>query len=262
MDLSYAVLSSGSCGNSYVFYDGENSIVVDCGLSGKQMTERLESANIPKESIRAVFITHLHPDHASGIKVFTKETEIPVYINAFSAKRLPTLIVRYGIQTSLQRYFNINDDIDVDGAFVVHPFELYHDCIGTVGFKITSLKTQKCAVVITDTGKVTDDVRALAEDADALFLESNYDDEMLKKGPYPISLQNRIRGDKGHLSNKDAREFICAIKDKETRKIHLIHVSDNNNTISKIRDELSSVPNEKYSCLIPLERGEFYKGSV
>lgn len=262
MDLKYAVLSSGSIGNSYVFSDGTDSIIVDCGISAKQMHLRLESAGVNESTIRAIFITHLHPDHVNGVRVFTKGTSIPIYLNAFSLKRIPTVVVKYGIPTTLQKYFNINEEVSVSNAFEVYPFELYHDCIGTVGYKIKSLRANKSVVIITDTGKYNDTALELSNDADALFLESNYDDDMLRNGPYSIDLQNRIKGERGHLSNEQAVNFVSSLNCNNKRKIHLIHVSSNNNSTAKIYKAFENIPNEQYSSLVALERGEFYKGVV
>lgn len=262
MALDYAVLSSGSIGNAYVFFDGVDSIVVDCGITAKQMETRLESANIKKETIRAIFITHLHPDHVKGIRVFTKNTNIPVYINSFSAKKIPTVLVRYNIPSTIQKYFNINEEININSAFRVYPFELHHDCIGTVGFKIESIRANKTIAVITDTGTYTDETVQTVSDVDALFLEANYDEYMLSNGPYSKDLQERVKGDRGHLSNEQAANFVEHLKDHDKRKLHLIHVSANNNNVEKIYEAFKNVNSSKYSSIIALERGEYYKGML
>lgn len=259
--LSYAVLSSGSIGNSYVFFDGIESVVIDVGISNKQMCLRLEKAGVPEDSVKAVFITHLHPDHVKGAKVFLKGRDIPIYINSFTAKKQPVLLVRNCIPTASQEFFNIEEPIHI-GGYTVIPFALSHDSPGTVGYRIISSRCEKTAVIVTDTGYVPDEAYKWVCDSDILFLEANYDEELLKIGPYPKDLQERIRGNRGHLSNEQAVNVVQNLNENPLRKIHLIHISENNNTIQNVRDAFEKVDPLYYSSLIPLERGEFYKGCV
>ena len=95
-----------------------------------------------------------------------------------------------------------------------------------------------------------------------MFLEANYDEDLLKIGPYPKELQERIKGERGHLSNEQAVSVVQNLSENPLRKIHLIHVSENNNTIDSIRCAFEKIDASLYSSLIPLERGEFYKGYV
>lgn len=259
--LNYAVLSSGSIGNSYVFYDGVESIVIDVGISNKQMCLRLEKAGVPGDSVKAVFITHLHPDHVKGAHCFMKNRDVPLYINSFTVKKQPILLLRNNIPTEKEAFFNVEDTISV-GGYTVVPFSLSHDSPGTVGYRITSIRCEKTAVIITDTGYVPDEAYKWSFGSDVLFLESNYDDELLKIGPYPKDLQERIRGNRGHLSNEQAVEVVQNLDQNPMRKIHLIHISENNNTIDCVKKAFEKLDNAYYSSLIPLERGEFYKGYV
>ena len=259
--LTYAVLSSGSIGNSYVFFDGIESIVVDVGISNKQMSLRLENAGVPESSIKAVFVTHLHPDHVKGAKAFLKGRNIPIYINSLTAKKQPILLVRSNIPTEAQEFFNVEEPIKAGGSTVI-PFSLSHDSPGTVGYRISSIRSDKTAVIITDTGYVPDEAYKWICDSDILFLEANYDEDLLKIGPYPKELQERIRGERGHLSNEQAVSVVQNLSENPLRKIHLIHVSENNNTVDSIKSAFEKVDASLYSSLIPLERGEFYKGYV
>lgn len=261
MSLQYAILSSGSVGNSYVFYDGEDSIVIDMGLTYKKFSSRLEEAMIPLDSLRAVFVTHLHPDHSKGVRLVATKHDLPVYLNTFSAKREVSLVYKYNINSTKRVFYTLGEILTVGTSFELTPFLLSHDSAGTVGYLIKSLKKNKSAILITDTGVFTDESLELARDADLVLLESNYDEEMLRLGPYPLKLQERIRGDRGHLSNNQAVEFVRSLPPSITRKIHLVHVSDSNNSLEKIEEAFLPLSNHA-SVIMPLKRGEFYSNSI
>ena len=230
--LRYAVATSGSCGNCYVFYDGANSIVVDYGISTKRFTAFLDKNGIPLESVRAVFLTHLHPDHASNsLRVLQKRIPVLVYMNSCAAKREHSAFVSLGLDVGNVRLFAVGEKISI-GGFEVVATDASHDSEGCVSYHIRSGENRIC--VITDTGYFTNEMMAFADASDLLMLEADYDDAMLDENDeYSYALKMRIRSDFGHLSNDQARRFLLKLGKNENRGVLLIHLSENNNTVER-----------------------------
>lgn len=249
--VRWAVVGSGSSGNSYVFSDGQTSILIDQGFSVAELKRRLDSLNIPIESVTSLYLTHLHPDHARGVGGLARKHRVSVHLHhdamkgeheAFSALKIPQELV---VGTTAGQEHR-------SGPFTVHCFETSHDSAGSVGWMIRYKDQQ--FMVLTDTGETTSEQRSLAKDATVLFLEANYDELMLKQGPYPPFLKERISSNRGHLSNAQAFAFLEE-SDFDGSHVYFIHISDVNNDITLLADEA------RVRCSTPFTvcaKGELY----
>lgn len=216
-------LASSSSGNCTYVSHGQSGILVDAGISAKAMTEALCAHNIDANTIKAIFVTHEHIDHVSGLRVFSKKYNIPIYA---SQKTAESLLAKDTLDTDKNLYI-IDGTTQIEELLVTR-FNTSHDCEGSSGYTFTLPNGKKCAVC-TDLGFVSDEVRQNLLGCTALVFESNHDVTMLQKGTYPEHLKKRILSDKGHLSNVlCAKELDTLVKNGATRII-LGHLSRENN---------------------------------
>lgn len=201
--LEFAVLSSGSKANCLYVGNGEERILIDCGLSAKQTCLRLQAVGIEPDTISSIVVSHEHSDHIAGIPVFHKRFQSKVFVNYSTYSNCPCLSTIGQEQLSIfdsSREFNI-------GTITITPFSIMHDASDPVGFRISS--GSSCLALVTDLGQVTNLVKEKTKDVDALILECNHEVEMLWEAPYPWELKQRIRSRFGHLSNEQAAEFLA-----------------------------------------------------
>ncbi len=217
-------LFSSSRGNSYYVSGNASAILVDAGRNCKQIELALASNGLSMERVGAVFVTHEHTDHVSALKVLLKKYRLPVIATAgtleqlIAGDKLPA-----GIACTV-----IEDEIDV-GGFMVRRVQTSHDAAESCGFHITTPDGRRCAIV-TDTGYLTDDARHAIGQSDLAVVESNHDIGMLRSGPYPYALQQRILSDIGHLSNRSCAEALPAFVNGGVTRIILAHLSGENNS--------------------------------
>jgi phosphoribosyl 1,2-cyclic phosphodiesterase len=246
--LFHAVLGSGSCGNSYVFYDGETSIIIDQGYSFVQFKKKFLSLDIPMKSIEAMFITHFHPDHCHGIKTTSTKLNIPMYIPKNAMEKEPVVLERLRLPEKKIKEVELDKEIKI-GKFIVKAFATHHDSGGSVGYFIEN-EGEKITL-ISDTGHTDDIMESYARESSILFLEANYDDDLLLNGSYPYKLKKRVRGKWGHLSNTQSIDFV---KDSgfNGNYLYLIHLSDKNNNVDFVqnlfKDSLSSLDTNIIVC--------------
>lgn len=255
--MRYSVLTSGSCGNSYAFYDGKDTILIDCGLSFSGLIRRLEDANIPQDSLRSLFVTHMHPDHHKGVGVFKRKTGLPIYMSKESVDANKRLIIgNLKLDTSDINQFDYLEKIQI-GDFLITPISTFHDANGSCCYKIEH--PELSMFLLTDCGEYTPEILENAKGCKIIFLESNYDEEMLDKGPYPYPLKARVKGRYGHLSNDQANNFLQSLPEEE-KKVYFIHLSTNNNTPDKVLD-LSRRTLGKHIDFHVCERGQSVTGN-
>jgi phosphoribosyl 1,2-cyclic phosphodiesterase len=214
-------LASGSRGNSILIESNDSRILIDAGLTALKLKNALMAIGIEPNSVDAIVITHAHRDHVNGAGVFSNQFKIPVWGHPDTLDRLSYLFRRNQNVKSWTGSFKIND-------ISLTPFEVSHDAIPTVGYKIQS--KNKTIVICTDLGIVTSEVENNLKEADLLVIESNHDRDMLRNGPYPAALKNRISSNVGHLSNYDTGGLLKRILNHKMEQILLAHLSEENNS--------------------------------
>ncbi len=216
-------LFSGSKGNSYYLSSGGEGILIDVGRSAKQTISALLDNNIDPKTVRAVFITHEHSDHVSGVRVFANKFGIPV----FSTKGTYDEMVKSG-------YVDDRTDCRIIGSggvelynMHIDSFPISHDCAEGCGYRV-DLGTARFALA-TDLGYISEAVENALYGCDTVVIESNHDVNMLMLGPYPYPLKRRILSDMGHLSNGSCAGLLPKLVKSGTRRFVLAHLSQENN---------------------------------
>ena len=220
--MKFCVLGSGSKGNCTLVESGSTRLLIDNGFSGKEILSRLSSLGISPETLTAVIITHEHDDHVRGVGVLARRLNLPVYANA------PTLQAAEGRMGTLpiSREFGTGETFVIEDI-AVHPFAVSHDTADPVGFVLDdgAGRLGYC----TDTGIITRLIRHHLHTCQALILEANHDIAMLRNGPYPLPLQQRVLSNRGHLANVDSLGFAAEMSTSELRLLVLAHLSEVNN---------------------------------
>ena len=220
------VLASGSKGNAVYVSHGQTAILVDAGLSGVQIEDRLRSRGLNPKAINALVVTHEHNDHIQGVGVLSRRYQIPVYVNesTFSAAKS-----RLGRLHSVT-FFDRGDPFNVDGM-TIHPFSISHDAADPVGFTIQIDGTK--IGLATDLGVGTRLVSHHLKGCRLVVLEANHDVRMLDEGPYPWELKQRVRSRVGHLSNEASRDLLGEVMDTCVEYVIVAHISETNNRPEK-----------------------------
>jgi len=221
MGLCFNVLGSGSSGNSTLVSDGETHILIDAGLSCLQIERRLIEYGISPEKISAIVVSHDHGDHCGGITTFVKKRDIPVFMTAeaFAASDIK-------VNPSKHRAISPGECFEIGGVSVTS-FSVPHDAVDPMGFVLE--KNGVRIGVAMDLGFMSNLVIERLKGCAGIILESNYDDDLLKLGPYPWALKQRISSRSGHLSNKAVAEFLAGDFDGTAAHVVLAHLSRQNN---------------------------------
>ena len=219
-------LASGSKANStFVEYE-HTKILIDVGLTEKELIKRLESVDRDINDINAICITHEHSDHIKGLKTIAKKYNVDVYVHEKLAREnffLEMNIKPEKLHTFCDLKFFIGD-------IEIQPFDISHDAVSPVGFTMNVKNSLSKFGIMTDTGVALDGALECLKGAKIVFLESNYDEEMLINGFYPPIVKERILSDHGHLSNVQSLEVAKILFETGTKCFVLSHISQNNNT--------------------------------
>lgn len=219
----FCSLFSSSRGNCTYIGAPDAGILIDCGVSAKRIASTLSSLDVDVRSIRAIFITHEHTDHISGLRVFASKYNIPVYAAAGTIRALEDM----EIGGSFPLHEIGAQGVD-EGGIYVRPFALSHDAAQPVGYTAETADGRRISVA-TDTGVVTDGILSAISGSDLVLLESNHDVGMLQAGPYPYAVKRRILSDKGHLCNDVCAETAVRLLESGTTRFCLGHLSRDNN---------------------------------
>ena len=214
-------LNSGSNANCYYVGNDQEALLVDAGLSCRETEKRMKQLGLSLQKVKALFVSHEHADHISGVPGLSKKYQLPVYITegTFRNSSIP-------VEEPLLRHFRHTKTLEI-GSLSVTPFRKSHDAADPHSFMISGHGIN--VGVITDIGYACKRVIKYFSQCDAAFLEANYCEDMLENGNYPYHLQQRIRGDEGHLSNAQALELFQHYRSPQLQLLVLSHLSRNNN---------------------------------
>lgn len=241
--LKVCALYSGSSGNSILVgnqddkrefhtqksgsgFFSSSKILVDVGVNGKALQLAMQSIDETISDIKGIILTHEHIDHMRGVGVIMRRFGIPLYINELTWNKMQTLDLGK-IPSHLVKFIKCGQPFEI-GDLLIESFSTPHDAVDSMGYRIYS--GNKSVSIFTDIGKINDSIIRSVEGSDSIFIESNYDYEMLMNGVYPWPLKKRIHGELGHLSNSDCAFAVAALLKKGTTHFILSHLSKENNS--------------------------------
>jgi len=221
MSLFITSFNSGSNGNCYYIGNDNDAVLIDAGISCRETEKRMKRLGLGMENIKAIFISHEHSDHITGVRVLSKKYQLPVYITD-TTQRMGGL----ELQEKLVRRFAADKPIII-GSLHIIPFQKSHDAGDPHSFVVSSGSVN--VGIFTDIGNACKQVIHYFRQCHAAFLEANYDEEMLMNGSYPATLKKRISNGYGHLSNKEALDLFLKYRPAFMSHLILAHLSENNN---------------------------------
>lgn len=233
MSLLVASLNSGSNGNCYYLSNGDEAVLIDCGIPAREIERRMKRLGLSIRKVQGVFISHEHGDHVSGTNSLAKKFNVPVYITPRTCEHS-----HLKVKEEQLRFISSNDTIRI-GSLTIESFAKSHDAVDPVSFLVRS--SSATVGVFTDLGYASDLVISKFRDCHAAFLEANYDEAMLEHGHYPYHLKERIRGNLGHLSNVQALQLLNDHRSDFMSHVFLSHLSKHNNSpkvVTKVFDPL------------------------
>ena len=221
MSVFIASLNSGSNGNCYYVGNATEAVLIDAGISCKEVEKRLRRLDLSIDKVKAIFISHEHIDHIKGVEVLSKRYGLPVYIT-------PATLGNSNAKPPIHhvRSFIAHAPVTIGGISVT-AFPKRHDAVDAHSFIVTAGDVR--IGVLTDIGAPCEHVISYFSQCHAAFLEANYDEEMLANGRYPYHLKKRISGEHGHMSNAQALELFRAHKPAHMSHLFLSHLSRDNN---------------------------------
>jgi phosphoribosyl 1,2-cyclic phosphodiesterase len=217
------VLGSGSSGNAILLETGRSRILVDAGFSPRVLKQRLGVAGVQPDSIEAVVVTHEHTDHMKGVAAAAKKWGWTIVSTAGTRMMCPDWTALRTILTPRKSTVTVGD-------FHLETVPVAHDANEPIAVIVTSVTEGARAGIVYDLGHVTETISRALDKLDVLVIEANHDEGMLRAGPYPPSVQARIRGKFGHLSNNDAATLAGRSIHSGLNNIVLAHLSEQNNT--------------------------------
>jgi phosphoribosyl 1,2-cyclic phosphodiesterase len=222
MALKVCVLGSGSRGNCTYIESPEVRLLVDAGLSAREIVRRLHRIGRSPQALDAVLVSHEHSDHIHGVGALARRYHLPVYANAGTWQR-----ARHVVGAVDDRREFVTGTAFALKDVRIEPFSLPHDAEDPVAFRLSWRR--RALALVTDLGYPSQLVRERLKGCHLLVLEANHDDAMLKAGPYPWSVKQRIAGNSGHLSNAQSSRLLRDVLHDELEQVVLAHLSEINN---------------------------------
>jgi len=227
MSLFISSLNTGSNGNCFYIGTEQEAILIDAGISLREINRRMNRLNLDVQKIKAVFITHEHSDHIRGLCSLLKKYPVPVYITNTTLQNSGLYL-----QSHLVRSFTAYNPIQI-GSLSITAFPKWHDAVDPHSFQVSCNNVN--VGIFTDIGSPCEHVIYHFSQCHAAFLEANYDDHMLDTGSYPYHLKRRIKSQHGHLSNAQALQLFLQSKPAHMSHLFLSHLSKNNNCPNLVR---------------------------
>lgn len=216
-------LGSGSRGNAILLEDEGTRVLIDAGYPPRTLARRLAAIGVEPPTIAAMIVTHEHVDHARGVSAAQAKWKWPAYGSAGTLGGITNLDMTRATAVAPGVPFEI-------GALQFTLVRVPHDATAPTACLATSSRTGFRTGIAHDLGAVPDGLRLAFASLDLLLLESNHDEQMLRSGPYPPFLQDRVAGRNGHLSNRQTAAFLQDLAGPSLREVTLLHLSETNNT--------------------------------
>lgn len=241
LSMRFCLLASGSKGNAAIVESGATRLLIDAGLSARELCRRMQLVGVDPASLDALLLSHEHADHLRGLGPLVRRFDLPVYLHTGLAARLAD-----AGRPGLVREFEAGSVWQV-GALQIQVFPVTHDATSPVGFTFQS-DAGKIGMA-TDLGIATRLVEQHLLGCRALVVETNHDEQMLRDGPYPWPLKQRVRSSHGHLSNTAAAQLIDRLLWDGLEALVLAHLSETNNLPALARHAVAQVLNSQTLCL-------------
>ena len=237
--LKFISFGSGSSGNSYFLYTDTDGLMIDAGVGVRTLKKHFRDYGLSLAQVHALFITHDHADHIKCVGSLSHDLHLPVYATELVHKGIDrNFCVTRKVDPADRHIIEPGQAVRV-GDFLVTPFPVPHDSSDNVGYMIEAGGVSFC--IITDAGRVTDEMGQRIREADYLVIEANHDREMLLAGPYPEHLKVRITSGTGHLNNTVCAEAIANNMTERLHHVWLCHLSEENNHPELARKTVEAV---------------------
>jgi phosphoribosyl 1,2-cyclic phosphodiesterase len=237
--LRFISFGSGSSGNCYYLYTETDSLIIDAGVGIRTLKKYFRDYGLSIYKVHRILITHDHADHIKCVGSMSHDFQLPVFATPIVHQGIDrNYCVARKVSSELRQYLEPGVTVQL-GEFSVTPFTVPHDSSDNVGYLIEAQDTTFC--LITDAGRVTDEMAGYINRAHYLVIEANHDREMLQQGPYPQYLKDRIVSGTGHLSNEACGQAIATNMSEQLKQVWLCHLSEENNHPELARKTVESV---------------------
>ena len=237
--LRFISIGSGSSGNCYYLYTETDGLFIDMGVGVRTLKKHMKDYGLSLSRVRHILITHDHADHIKSVGSLSYEMQVPVYATRTVHHGIDrNYCVARKVNADLRRYLEPGVTQQI-GEFTITPFTVPHDSSDNVGYEIMTDEVVFC--IITDAGRITDEMAQHIGRANYLVIEANHDVEMLMQGPYPQHLKKRIVSGNGHLNNTLCGEAIANNCGEHLRHVWLCHLSEENNHPELARKTVENV---------------------
>lgn len=240
MTLRFSVLASGSTGNAFYIESEKEKLLVDAGLSGKQMDKLFSEVAVDPSQLTGILVTHEHSDHIKGLGIIARKYNLPIYANEKTWAAMENDIGKISLD---QKFHFGMEEVKTFGDIDVESFGVSHDAAEPMFF--TFRNNAKKVALVTDLGYVSERIKRTVEDADAYIFEANHDVGMLRMGRYPWNVKRRILSDSGHVSNEDCALALTDLISNRTQRVYLAHLSQDNNMKDLARMSVDNILKER-----------------